>query len=210
MTEESSWSGPSALPFSLHSFLYHSGPGCIWIEWDQPEFISEFIFVTSPMRKLFCDDCLNQSQYLTCLFAPKHLGICSWQKMTKAKDLQVLFKHLYDDCVCFVFELASGYVRASFLIQIKWCKLEIWKRSVTLTVGKEIWRHAWGTLAHAGKFWTDRKWCHRQKQATATCEEMTARVWTQQYGYWDRKRCMMGMEALLFVALIGKNLQKIF
>lgn len=41
------------------------------------------------------------------------------------------FKHLYDDWVCFVFELASGYVRASFLIQIKWCKLEIWKMSVT-------------------------------------------------------------------------------
>lgn len=73
--------------FSLSSFwprFYLDRMRWTWI------YLWIYLHDISHEEAFFCDDCLNQSQYLTCLFAPKHLGICSWQKMTKAKDLQVL------------------------------------------------------------------------------------------------------------------------
>lgn len=40
--------------------------------------------------------------------------------------------------------------------------------------GRQVWRHARGAAVKARKCWSDRKWCHRQSQATAACDDMSA------------------------------------
>lgn len=102
------WESPPASPLRLASVTWL----CDWrifMIWNiSSSFLSMYFSLSSFWSRFYSDrmrwtwiylwiylhdishnECLNQSQRLTCLFAPKHPGICSWQKNDKRKDLQV-------------------------------------------------------------------------------------------------------------------------